>query len=552
MDLWHQRLGHPHFKVLHRIISTYGLPTFAYNKISPCDACLSSKSHKLPYAIPQHSTNRPLELVHSDLWGPSPVLSHLGHKYYVIFIDDFTRYTWMYPLKLKSDVLNIFMNFHQRVERQFNLKLQNFQSDWGGEFQAVSKYLTNCGIHHRLSCPHTPAQNGAAKRKHRHIIETALSLMKQASMPHKFWDEAACTAVYLINRMPTPLLKFKSPYQLLFNQDPDYSFLRTFGCMCYPYLRHYAATKLDSRSECCTFIGYSVFHHGYRCISITSVRLYISRDVIFSETVYPFAEKSIDNSYSIDFPQSERSILGSSPNEVSLQLPTTETLRSNRTSTNIPIAPLSDTESSLVSPPIGHSDPPSSPRQCSTLNSPSGHIPSSNPLSPSNINHQTSPSHIRTKSLSTIIQSLDNPQSSHLVRYPLPLCYSITSDLISEPMNYHSASKYSHWVQAMREEYSALIRNRTWSLVPHPSNRPIIGCRWIDKTKFSPDGQVDRFKARLVAKGYHQEGGIDYHETFSPVIKVTTIRLLLSLAISKNWQIRQLDISNAFLHGDLT
>ena len=168
MELWHQRLGHPHFKVLYRIISTYGLLTFAYNKISPCDACLSSKSHKLSYAIPQHSTSRPLELVHSDLWGPSPILSHLGHKYYVIFIDDFTRYTSLYPLKLKSDFLDIFMNFHQRVERQFNLKLQNFQLDWGGEFQAISKYLTNCGIHHRLSCPHTPGQDCREKTQTYH------------------------------------------------------------------------------------------------------------------------------------------------------------------------------------------------------------------------------------------------------------------------------------------------------------------------------------------------------------------------------------------------
>ena len=129
---------------------------------------------------------------------------------------------------------------------------------------------------------------------------------------------------------------------------------------------------------------------------------------------------------------------------------------------------------------------------------------------------------------------------------------SSTSNLLSEPLNYHAASKHSHWVQAMQDEYSALIRNRTWSLVPRPSNRPIIGYRWIYKTKLSLTGHVDRFKARLVAKGFHQEGGIDYLETFSLVIKVTTIRLLLSLAVSKNWHIHQLNISNTFLHGDLT
>ena len=496
MEQWHQRLGHPHFKVLHRIIATHGLPTLAYNKNSFCDACLSFKSHKLPYANSQHQTSRPLELVHSDL------LSHLGHKYYVIFFDDFTRYTWLYPLKLKSDVLESFMNFNQRVERQFNLKIQNFQSDWGGEFQPVSEYLKSFGTHHRLSYPHIPSQNGTAERKHRHIIETALSLMKQASMPHKFWDEATCTAVYLINRMPTPLLKYKSPYSLLFNHEPEYSFLCNFGCVCYPYLCHYAATKLDSRSERCAFIGYSAFHHGYRCISMTSGRIYISRDVIFTETTYPFADKLTDNSSSTESLQSIRSILGSSPLEVSIQLPTPETLDSNCVSTtpaNTSTFPPSDTESSPVTLSSHNYNPDSPPCQSLISTSPSGHIPSINPLSPSNLDHQTSPSHTRTKSISYIIQSLDQPKSTNHARYPLPQCYSTTSELITEPMNYFSASKQSHWVQAMQDEYFSFICNRTWSLVPSPSNRLVIGCRWIYKTKLSCDGSVDRFKARLVA-----------------------------------------------------
>ena len=106
MELWHKRLGHPHFKILHHIIATHGLPTWVYNKNSFCDACLSSKSHRLPYANSKNQSSGPLELIHSNLWGPSSFISHLGHKYYVIFVNDFTRYTWLYPLKFKSDVLN--------------------------------------------------------------------------------------------------------------------------------------------------------------------------------------------------------------------------------------------------------------------------------------------------------------------------------------------------------------------------------------------------------------------------------------------------------------
>ena len=460
----------------------------------------------------------------------------------------------MYPLKLKSDVLETFIKFHQRVERQFNLKIQSFQSDWGGEFHHVSKYLKDFVIHHWLSCPHTPAQNGTAERKRRHVIETALSLMKQASMPHKFWDEAACTMVYLINRMPTPILKYQSMYCLLFSQEPDYSFLHNFGCACYPYLRHYAMSKLDSRSERCVFLGYSAFHHGYRCLSMSSGRIFISRDVVFTETHYPFADNLHVPSSSQESIISVRGILGSSPLEVPLQPPTLAPLDSPHMHTDSAnsSSPPSNTVPSSTSFP-SHSPPPDLSSCESPLSTPTpGHIPSTNPLSSSNLDHLTSPSHTRTKSLSAVIQSLDHPTSPSHPRYPLPQCYSTTSEPISEPMNYTSASKQSHWVQAMKDEYSALIRNHTWLLVPRPSTRPVIGCKWVYKTKLSSHGRVDRFKARLVAKGFHQEGRIDYHDTFSPVIKVTTIRLLLSLAISKNWHIRQLDISNAFLHGDLT
>ena len=249
LNQWHHRHGHPNMRILHKIISLHGLPTLSSNKNLVCDACSSSKSHRLPYSYSTHQTSKPLEIIHSDLWGPSPVISHTGNRYYVIFVDDFIRYTWLYPLKLKSDVHQNFINFQHRVERQFNLKIKGFQSDWGGEFQALTNYLKEQGIIYRISCPHSPAQNGTTERKHRHIVETALSLMHHASIPHQFWDEAVCTSVYLINRLPTPNLDNKSPFSLVHHQEPDYQLLKSFGCACYPCLRPYANSKLDNRSE---------------------------------------------------------------------------------------------------------------------------------------------------------------------------------------------------------------------------------------------------------------------------------------------------------------
>jgi len=104
----------------------------------------------------------------------------------------------------------------------------------------------------------------------------------------------------------------------------------------------------------------------------------------------------------------------------------------------------------------------------------------------------------------------------------------------------------------MNSEFDALLRNQTWELVPPSRHLNVIGYRWIFKTKRKADGFIKRYKARLVAKGYHQQLGVDFHETYSPVVKPATIRLVLSIAVCNNWKVRQLDVQNAFLHGNLS
>lgn len=138
----------------------------------------------------------------TDVWGPAP-MSVGCYQYYVSFLDDFSKYTWIFLLKHKSDVFDVFLKFQQLVERLFDRKILTVQSDWGGEYQKLHSYFQKVGITHHVSCPHTHQQNGSAERKHRHIVEVGLSLLAQACMPLKFWDEAFLTATYLINRIPT-------------------------------------------------------------------------------------------------------------------------------------------------------------------------------------------------------------------------------------------------------------------------------------------------------------------------------------------------------------
>ena len=175
----------------------------------------------------------------------------------------------------------------------------------------------------------------------------------------------------------------------------------------------------------------------------------------------------------------------------------------------------------------------------------------------------------RTKHTPTYLQDYHHGLSSHDTkastssRYPLSsvLSYSRLSPThkhfvmsISstvEPSSYAEASQYDCWIKAMEAELQALQSNNTWKLTPLPPHTTTIGCRWVYKIKPRADGSIERYKARLVAKGYTQMEGLDYLDTFSPVAKLTTVRLLLAMAAFNQWHLRQLDVNNAFLHGEL-
>ena len=122
---------------------------------------------------------------------------------------------------------------------------------------------------------------------------------------------------------------------------------------------------------------------------------------------------------------------------------------------------------------------------------------------------------------------------------------------VATPTSYRTALSEPKWKQAIEAEFAALQQNQTWSLVPRPPGVNIVGCKWIFKLKQHPDGTIDKYKARLVARGFTQQRGVDYQDTFSPVVESSTIRLILALVVSRRWPLRQIDVKNAFLHGFL-
>ena len=242
---WHCRLGHPAAPVVQHVIHKHALPIESSNKdIHVCDACQQGKSHQLPFSSSTHVIKAPLELIYSNVWGPAQT-SVSGHNYYVSFIDAFSRFTWLYLLKRKSDVFNVFVQFQTHVERLLQHKILHVHTDWGGEYRNLNTFFQKLGITHRVACPHTHQQNGAAERKHRHIVETGLTLLAHASVPFHFWSDAFTTSCFLINRVPTRVLEMSTPLEKLLHETPDYSFLKVFGCACWPHLRPYNNHKLE-------------------------------------------------------------------------------------------------------------------------------------------------------------------------------------------------------------------------------------------------------------------------------------------------------------------
>ena len=260
---WHHILGHPSYRILSQF------PFFKQIKQKeqqPCISCNIVKSHKLPFSTSSISSKKPLELLYTDVWGPSPTKSINGCVYYLIIVDHFTKYIWLYPLKNKSDVSIIFPAFKSLVEKYFNLPIVSLHSDNGGEFIKLKTFLTTYGISHYTTPPHTPELNAIAERRHRHIVETDKALLHTANLPLSFWSHAFRTAVYLINRLPTPVLQMKSPFQLLHKTEPNPLHLHSFGCLCFPWLRPYTSNKLQPRSHPCIFIGYADTQYVYHCL----------------------------------------------------------------------------------------------------------------------------------------------------------------------------------------------------------------------------------------------------------------------------------------------
>ncbi|KAJ6423528.1 hypothetical protein OIU84_024484 [Salix udensis] len=277
----------------------------------------------------------------------------------------------------------------------------------------------------RSSAPYTPEQNGVSERRNRYIMDMVRCMLHDKNLPKAFWAEAASTAIFLQNRLPTKLLHEKTPFEAWYNYKPSLRFLKVFGSLCFVHIPQIKRDKLDKKAAPGIFVGYSGASKAYKGHSQRN-----------QQPADPLLDETVD-------------------------------------------------------------DPPTR----------------------------------GTRSLEDVYQR------SNVALYELE--------------GYEEAKQSPEWQKAMQEEISMIEKNCTWELVDRPLEKNIIGVKWIYRTKLNADSTINKHKARLVVKGYAQIYGFDYLDTFAPVARMDTIRLLLAVAAQKNWKVFQLDVKSAFLNGIL-
>ncbi|KAL5779663.1 hypothetical protein ACOSQ2_010400 [Xanthoceras sorbifolium] len=552
--LYHYRLGHPNFMYLEKLF-----PSLFKNKSFKnfqCEICHLSKHIRNSYQGLPYKNSHPFSMIHYDIWGPPRIKNITGAKWFISFIDDHTKISWVFLMKEKSEAGHIFQNFNKMIQTQFNTTIQVFKTDNAKEYfsSILSNYLLNRGIVHLSSCVDTPQQNGVVERKNRHLLEVARSLMFTSNVPKHFWGKAVLTATYLINRMPSPF-----PNTRIISTVP----LKIFGCSAYVHIHHQHIGKLDPRSIKCILLGYSTNQKGYKCYSPTTKRFYNSMDVTFLEQNPYYPKADIQGEKSAEYQSWDIPIIPDPqiPNE-----PQSDSQQHENSPPNTPtpkqphIQPTQNSEIRVYSrrkinqegmgnqthiQHIQDSNPSSSPHENSQGNVPSE--PISVELPPNDLDIPIA--------LRKGVKSFTQHSIYNFLSYKgLSSTYkAFVSNLqqIQVPNSIHEALKIPEWKTATLEEIRALEKNQTWDLTRLPLGKRAVGYKWIFSVKYKSDGSVDKFKARLVAKEFTQAYGIDYQETFAPVAKLNTIRVLLSLAANLDWPLHQLDIKYAFLNGDL-
>ena len=383
-----------------------------------------------------------------------------------------------------------------------------------------------------------------AERMNRTIQDRVVSMLHHANLSQGFWAEAVLTAVHVINLSPNTAIGLKVAQEVWTGKTPHYAHLRVFGCEAYVHIPKTLRKKLDYKCRKCIFLGYGIDgQFGYRLWDPDTRTVVRSSDVVFDENKMhkqsvkevevrkvafkdstPFVDEKQKNLTDVDASQSQKTVIdqdedaqndNAQHNDVQNDVFQQEYAQNDNAQHN-------DVQNDAFQQEYAHND-----------------------------DAQNEVSHAQpdgTQVQDSLRRSMRVPKA------PSKFADYVMLTDAGEPSCYNEAisvNDHVKWKQAMQSELDSIYKNGTWDLVPLPKDRKALPCKWVYKYKYTSDSASPKYKARLVAKGFKQEYGIDFDETFSPVVKMTTLRMLLSLAANQNLELVQMDVKTAFLHGDL-
>ena len=492
---WHRILGHCNRKDILKLEAVVNGMKIRDRSEFQCDVCTMGKMTQSFNRQSDERATEKLALVHCDLSGPVDPVSKDGFRYAILFVDDFTGASSVYFLRQKCDAVKATEKFLADCA-PFS-KVQRLRTDNGTEFTCheFKSLMLKHSIKHEKSSPYSPHQNGTVERNWRSLFDMARCLLIESQLPKAFWTYAVSVSVYTRNRCFCPRTG-KTPYELLTGKKPNVGRMSVFGTVCYAYVQN--TKKLDPRSEKGLFVGYDrdspaylVYFKGTGDIKrVRCVKFTNKFDGSKCET-----DGDIDDCDSIE----TRPVVQNVPT-----VSTESDIQSNDLSVSTEDQNIAQTDSDARYPK----------------------------------RIRSRPKHLN-----------DYVLADNSVNFTVHYCYRM-SDI---PTSYASAMasvESQNWKSAMEEEMNSLLDNDTFRLTSLPEGKKVVGGRWVYAVKLGPNGE-EQFKARYVAKGYSQTQDVDYHEIFSPTARMTSIRMLMQIAVKQGLILHQMDVKTAYLNAPI-
>ena len=539
LEQWHRRLTHCSPLTIQDMANNRlvdGLQISGTTITGKCEDCIMGRQTRRPFDGVTEKDLAPLDLVAFDLWGPSRVKSAGGKIYLMIIIDAGTSYKYGAYLADKSDptTLATFEIFRANAETVTGRKICRLRTDRAYESNAWTEYCQRHGITHEFTAPYSSAQNGLAERAIRTTIDDVRTLLRDSSLGHSYWAEAAAYSIDTRNLIPSRRHPGRIPLESFSGKRQGVAHLRVFGAKCWAKIPNaHGGSKLDPRSNECRLLGYASGSGNYKVQDAESRRVFVSRDVVFEEGQPRRMSPGVGEQLHI--PLFDADIATTGPHDGGHQTPVVPV---DHTTTGVDHV---DHQRVIPAVPV---------ERRSTRTS----QPSQAGLQSAEYKQRESAEKGEGHDWAT---DCEHPRASCIINWLTPDLDNVFACLTDSKVSHHIPQSYRHaistdpnrWMTPMRTEIQTLKAKHTWDLVKPPPGANIMDSMWIYNIKWDGEGNRIKDKARLVGKGYMQQLGVDYNETWAAVTRLESVRMTAAIAARYNLKLWRIDFVGAYLNS---